>query len=316
VEELNGKGDSLQIVSEGDWVTTADFQALVTKYLIEQKVSVLIGCAAPDDRKAIQPLLQQHRQLLLVPARSETIGSGGRMVCLEPQLGDIARYAAKWIAGDKAKSKVLWIDDETPVAMLAAGNLASALAELPGGVTFADRHIGPKAFDWNALETDFAAPAVRPNALLGYLHGDDLYHVFATFKAPRPAPTMVLFDLTEEDKSQFVDVRDLKDLYVLSTWSGPDRTKASPLAKRLDAHPEMLRRASCNTASAYAAVHLWHQAARAAGTLEPDRVRQALANQRFAGLGEPVTINGDSGHATRVMSLGQMDDTGRVRRWE
>jgi ABC-type branched-subunit amino acid transport system substrate-binding protein len=127
---------------------------------------------------------------------------------------------------------------------------------------------------------------------------------------------MVLFDLTEDDKNTFVDVRDLKDLYVLSTWSGVDRTKGSPLAKRLEAQPELLRRASCNTASAYAAVHLWRQAARTAGTLEPDRVRQSLANQRFDGIGEPLTLSGNSGHATRVISLGQMDATGNVQRWE
>jgi serine/threonine protein kinase len=316
VEELNAKGDKLQIVSEGDWVTAADFQALVTSYLTEVKVSVLIGCAAPEDRKSIGPLLEQYRQLLLVPARSETIAPGSRVVCLEPPLGDITGYVARWIAAEKSKSKVLWVDDETPVAKAMTESLASAFADLPGGATFADRHIGPKGFDWDALETDFAAPAVHPNAILAYLHGDDLYHVFATFKAPRPAPEMVFFDLTEEDKAQFVDVRELKDLYVLSTWSGPERTKDSPLSKRLAANPELLRRASCNTASAYAAVHLWRQASKAANSLEPDRVRQALANQRFDGLGEPVTINGPSGHATRVISLGQMDAMGKIQRWQ
>jgi serine/threonine protein kinase len=316
VEELNAKGDHLQIVSEGDWVTAADLQALATNYLTEVKVSVLIGCAVPEDRKAIGPLLEQYHQLLLVPARSETIAPGGRVVCLEPPLGDITRYVARWLAAEKSQSKVLWVDDATPVAMAMAGSLASAVADLPGGATFADRHIWPNGFNWDALETDFAAPAVHPNVVLSYLHGDDLYHTYTAFKAPRPTPVMVLFDLTEDDKAQFFDVRELKDLYTLSTWSGPERTKDSPLSNRLAANPELLRRASCNTASAYAAVHLWRQATKAANSLEPDRVRQALANQRFDGLGEPVTIHGPSGHATRVISLGQMDATGKIQRWQ
>ncbi|HEV3446690.1 MAG TPA: transporter substrate-binding protein, partial [Gemmataceae bacterium] len=314
VEELNGQGDNLQIVKGDGWLTPEDFRTQAKRFVVEHKVTVLIGCAAPEDRKEIEPLLETYRQMLMVPARSETIEAGKRVFCLEPPLTDLAGFTAKWVG--KSGTRVLWVDDETEMAMATGRALKTALADLPTRPTFHDRHVGAKGFDWDKLATDFADPAVRPNVVVGSLHSDDLYHVFATFKAPPPAPTTVVMDLTEEDKAQFVDVRELKDIYVLSTWSGLDRTKGSRLAKRLQAHPEMAKRASCNTASAYAAVHLWRQAARAAGSLEPDRVRQALAGQHFDGLGEPITIDGMKGHATRVISLGQLDATGKVKSWD
>jgi ABC-type branched-subunit amino acid transport system substrate-binding protein/tRNA A-37 threonylcarbamoyl transferase component Bud32 len=318
VEELSGqgdKGDRIDIVWEGGWTTAEEFQSQVRRFIVEDKVACLIGCAAPEDRKEIQGILQEHKQLLLVPARSEAIGPGSRMLCLEPSLTDLASYTAKWIAADTAKTRVLWVDDETPVGMEMGRDLAAALAALPRGATFSDRHIAAKGFDWDTLETDFKDPAARPKVLVASLHGDDLYHLYAAFKAPAP-PAMLFLDVTEEDKNQFVDARELKDIYVLSTWSGMQRTKGSQLAERLGAHPEMQKRASCNTASAYAAVHLWRQAAQKAGTFQPDPVRQALAGQRFDGLGEPVLINTASGHATRVISLGQLDATGNVQRWQ
>jgi ABC-type branched-subunit amino acid transport system substrate-binding protein len=315
VEELNERGEHLEIVWENTRIQSVAIADQAKRFIEEDKVAVLIGSADPNDRQSIQDLLEVHHQLLLVPARCGNLPPGKRVLSLEPPLAELARKTAQWIGADTRKSRVWWIDDATPTEMELGRQLATALADVPRRPTLAYKHFAPKGIDWDKVSAEVANPAVRPTVIVASLHGDDTFHVFETVKA-EPTPALLFVDLTEDDKAEFQDHRDLKDLYVLSTWPGLDKTAGSPFAKLIKRNPEMEIRASCNTASAYAAVHLWHQAAKAAGKVEPDQVRQALADRRFDGLGEPVSINGLSGHATRPISLGRMDATGKVVRWE
>ena len=311
VDELNARGENLVIEKEDGAVTGDGVVAQARRLITQKKAGVLIGCATPDDRKEIQPLLDEQRQLLLVPVRSETIPPRGRMLCLEPPLIDYARWLAAWVTRDQSRQKVLWVDDEMPVNMALGKELSGALGRLERRPSFEARHIIVEGFDWPLFGRDFLDPEKRPNAVIGCVHDQDFFRVFNAFGPPDP-PTLMFLDLSEQDKKWFVKRQELNGIHVLSTWLLTHRTRTAPFYTHLRENAEMLKRANAATASAYAAVHLWHQAVSAAKTMEPDRVRAALDGQRFDGLGTTVTITGTSGHATRELMHRVMDASGNV----
>jgi serine/threonine protein kinase/ABC-type branched-subunit amino acid transport system substrate-binding protein len=310
VDELNARGENVVVDKEDGALTSDGVVALARRLITQKKVAVLIGCATPEDRKEIQPLLDEMRQLLLVPVRSETIAPGGRMLCLEPPLIDYARWLAAWANRDESRQKMLWVDDEMPVNMALGKELGSALGRLERRPSFEARHV-VEEFDWSVFGRDFLDPEKRPNVVIGCVHDQEFFRVFNAFRPPDP-PRLMFLDLSEQDKKWFVKRQELNGIHVLSTWLLTHRTRTAPFYTRLRENVEMLKRANAATASAYAAVHLWHQAAKAAKTMEPDRVRAALDGQRFDGLGTTVSINGSSGHATRELMHRVMDASGNV----
>jgi ABC-type branched-subunit amino acid transport system substrate-binding protein len=314
VDELKDRGENLSVYIKDGSVGKDGLAAQAKQLMDDRKVAVLIGGARPEDRQVLQPLLDEHKHLLLVPVPSENLAPGGRMLCLEPPLGDFASAVARWVSLDKSRKKILWVDDELPMSVVMGKQLGGALVRLDTSAVLLWRHV-VEEFNWSDFANEFLNPALRPSLVIGCVHDHAFVNLCNSFAAPN-RPTMLFFDLSRQDRSRLQRPDELAGQYVFSTWLATHRANATAFFTRLKANPEMLKRACAATASAYAAVHLWHQAGIAADSWAPDAVRKALNGQVFNGLGGHIAIEERSAHAAREVYFGVLDSKGSVERVE
>jgi serine/threonine-protein kinase len=298
VEELKEKGVRIEVVDPDE--TTA--VAAAERAIGEGKANLLIGGATPEERKALAAVAQKHDQLLMVPVPCPGYETYPNAVFLGPTGGQYAEAAKGFIDKETAeksqKATAVVLGDGKDLSRIAAETLRARMKLPPRGLSdrvfYFDDPDGPKKHLLLAL-ADLEPP--RFAVCIGYDHRSAA--LLSDLAQSGPEAHWLLIDIRAE-----ASTKDLEQHHVITAFALTRGTKPSAFAGRFEADKSLRsRKPTETTASAYAAVHLWAEAARRAKSPHTPRVREHLGGLHFDGLGHAVVLEANEPYARRAFGV-------------
>lgn len=312
VEELNAKGGllgrPLELVvadTASDWSRAAlEAQRLITN----EKVSVLFGCWTSACRKAVNPVLQQHQQLMFYSVQYEGLEHSPNIVYTGAAPNQQIIPGARWAMAHLGRR--LYLVGSDYVFPRAANRLIRDVAAASGGEVLAERYASLGETDFAQLVQDLAR--LNPDVILNTLNGNSNRAFLAALKASGNTVQMVSFSLSESELhamgpqvfhpnhyavwSYFQSLEtpaNQRFVQDFKTRFGADRVTSDPIQ------------------ASYSSVFLWANAVLESDSVQPARVNQAMGRQSVAGPSGIVVVDAATRHVWRAVGIGLAREDGQ-----
>ncbi len=319
IEELNEHGGVLgrrveAIVLDGKSDNRADGAfCLGAKQLIEQDhVAALFGTWTSATRKAIKPLIERAGQLLIYPAQYEGLEDSEAILYVGATPNQQVIPTVRHVVEKLGHRKLFLVGSDGIYSHVVHALITEEVKRLGAEV------VGQQYF--NIGETNFSAVIkaiahCKPDLVLNTLRGDSSAALVRTLRDGNRralAAPMVSFGLGEGEQQQLADFNLEGDLlgasYASSVETPENRAFVDRFRKKFGAH----RSPDESAEAAYVGVMLWAQAARAAQSEAPRRVRQALGGQTFPGPEGPVQVDPSTHHVFKRFRLARFAKGNRL----
>jgi serine/threonine protein kinase len=275
----------------------------------------LLGCVTPQGRETLAPVLKGLDSLLLYPGPADGTSSSGHVVSLRPTPAQSVLPVVDWLCKERAKKHLFLAGSDSVYPRVAFEMLRQHLAKAWPNVDV----VGEVYLPENQAKTRRLVDAIpkgkeEPDVILNLLHDDATLDLLrevraADFRAVHtPVVTLrgggkLLRNLSQVPS----DGQYLAGCFFPGL---PDEANQQFL-KRLRAKYGDARPQDDLAASAYVGVHLWAQAARAAGTAEPAAVLEAIRGLSFDGPAGPVVVDAEGGYCRPVVRLVRVEPQAR-----
>ena len=279
IEELNARGGVLgrevePVVVDGrsDWPA---FAREAERLLSQERVSALFGCWTSSCRKSVKPVVERHASLLFYPLQYEGLESSPAIIYTGSAPNQQILPAVDWCVEQYGRRAFLNGSDYVfprVAHALIRQQLAMHHAEVVG-----EDYLPLGSPD--VEEVIRRVVAARPDFILNTLNGDTNAAFFRGLRAagitPEHLPTLS-FSVAEAQLPA-VGVEWMVGHYAAWNYfqSLPTKTNRA-FVERFQHRYGRDQRVDDPMEAAYVGVHLWAQAAEAAGTEEPRAVRTAL----------------------------------------
>jgi urea transport system substrate-binding protein len=314
VSEINRKGGvlgrTLETVIDDGQSDEAVFARKAAKLISEDKVKALFGTWTSASRKAVQAVVEQHDHLLFYPVSYEGMEQSPNIVYGGSVPNQQILPALKWSYGflNKKRWFLAGLDSiYSRAAHAVVRDEALALgSQIVGEEVLADdAEIGKLV---RQIEN------AKPDLIINTIKGDANVALFRALRraAIRPDKTPTLsFALSEEELSS-LPPDDIRGHYAAGNYfQSLELPRNQEFLRRVQERFDSERVVSDPMQTAYALVHLWAQAATAAGTEDVAAVRQAIKGQQFDAPQGLVTIDSGTLHTVQISRVGVVDERGR-----
>lgn len=316
IDEINEQGGLLgrpvnPIVADGRSDSDV-FQREAERLINDDQVCVVFGCWTSASRKSVKPIFEQHDHLLVYPVWYEGMETSPNIVYLGAAPNQQIIPAVTWARENLGKKRFFLVGSDYVFPRAAAEIIKSQLQETDASIVDERFHpVGSSDFQ----STVQAIQAAKPDMVLNLLAGDANT---AFFRALREAgvstgQTPCLSFNVSEQELRTLNAADVVGDYAAMTYFQSLDTEASRnLVERFSKkYPQ--RVVSDPMEAAYIGVHLWAQAVREAGSVEPKAVRRAMLNQRLTAPEGEVRIDPDTQHCFKTPRVGQIQADGQFR---
>lgn len=308
VEEINAAGgidgrrvEAVLADGASDWPT---FAREAERLIGEKRVAAIFGCWTSASRKAVLPVVERHKHLLLYPVQYEGMEQSPHIVYTGLTPNQQIVPALNWAA--RTLGRRVYLVGSDYVFPRTANLVVREYAALTGIEIVGERYLPLGGADVSAVVADIAR--LRPDLIVNTVNGDSNLALFRALSvrvdngAP-PVPTLS-FSIGE------VEAQQLGAAFAghYAAWSYfqslPGTANAAFVAafrRRYGAQ----RAIDDPMATAYAGVLLWASAVRAAETAEPAAVASALAYRSVAAPMGMFAIDAQTRHAPHVLHIGK-----------
>lgn len=306
VEEINAEGgllgrrvDLVVAANDSDWVTAA---AEVERLILEERVSVVLACWTSACRKAVTPVVEKHRHLMLYALQYEGMEQSSHLVYMGSAPNQQIIPGARWTM-DRFGSRIYLVGSDY-VFPRTANRLIRDLVTAAGGEILAERYVPMDATDLDAIAAEIQRMA--PDAVLNTLNGDANRHLFASLlAADLDAMPVVSFSVAEPELRSMLSGRLHREHYAVWGYfqSLPDavnRRFVAAFRQRFGAD----RVVSDPIVSSYNGIRLWAEALREAGTDDPAQVNRSIGRASLHGPSGIVTLDAATRHLWRRVYVG------------
>ncbi|MGE0445309.1 MAG: urea ABC transporter substrate-binding protein [Vicinamibacterales bacterium] len=314
VAEINREGGVLgrrleAIVADGQ-SDPAAFAAAAERLIAEDGVSALFGTWTSASRKAVKPVVEREDHLLFYPLQYEGLEQSPNIIYLGAVPNQQILPAVRWALFNLGPRFYL-VGSDYVFPRAAHEIIRTQLSRWPAGV------VGETFVPLGSPDVGEAIRgiiATKPDVILSTLNGDSNVAFFEALGAAglsaETAP-VVSFSVAEEEL-QYLPAAAMQGHYAAwsyfqSTVSGANERFLARFRDRYGA----ARVTSDPIETAYVAVRLYAEAVAAAGSDDPARVREALADRSFSGPGGLIHVDGRTRHTWKTMRIGRIRDDGQ-----
>ena len=307
VEEINAAGGLLgrpveMVVADGrsdDGVFAAEAERLIAS----DKVSALFACWTSACRKAVKPVVEKHRHLMLYPLQYEGLEQSSAIFYTGSTPNQQVIPGTRWALDTLGKRVYLLGSDY--LFPRAANFIIRDLVKATHGTVLAERYRPLGDADFSAVIADIRA--LKPDVVLNTVNGDSNMHFFrALHEAGLGTVPVVSFSLAEEGLKAIGPQAFHPNHYAV--WSYFQNVPGEANQKFVSAFQKRYgadRVTSDPIEAAYVGVRLWAQAVRDAGTVEPEQVKHALLHQSMASPSGIAAVDRGTHHLWKQVRIGK-----------
>ncbi len=315
INEINKAGGLLgmqiqPIVEDGasDWPTFAE----KAKELIEKdKVNAIFGCWTSASRKAVLPVVESLKSLLVYPVQYEGLEASADIVYTGACPNQQIMPSVDWLLKTKHMKNFFLLGSDYVFPRTANMIIKKQLAA-EGGVTIGEEYTPLGATDYSTIITKIKK--LKPDVILNTLNGDSNVAFFKQMKAAGLTPAkfpVMSYSVAEEEVKGIGAENMVGDYAAWNYFMSMD----TPENKKFVADYKAAYGANAVTddpiEAAYFGVYLWAEAVKKAGAYDPQSVLKAIGGVSYQAPEGLVTINPINHHTAKIVQIGQVEPDGQ-----
>ncbi|MSQ66650.1 MAG: ABC transporter substrate-binding protein [Gammaproteobacteria bacterium] len=315
IEEVNAAGGLLgrrveAVVADGrsDWPT---FAAEAERLITQEHVVTVVGCWTSASRKTVKPVFERHSHLLIYPMAYEGLEQSPNIIYIGAAPNQQILPALKW-GLDHRGPRIFLVGSDYVWPHAINAIMKDHLHPL-GGQLVGEEYIFFGSA--NVAAAVAAIKAARPDVIFSSIAGDSngpFYHALRAAGVDATVSPVVSFSIGDSEVQSF-PIADLAGQFVAYNYFESIDTPANKaFLQRFRARYGADRQASDPTEAGYFAVHLWAHAVRAAGTTDTLTIRDAMLSQSFEAPEGIVSVDRQTQHTWRPVSIGQITPSGKI----
>jgi urea transport system substrate-binding protein len=314
IEEINQKGGVLGrqiqpmvVDTKSDW----NFAAQEAERLITQEqVSVVFGCWTSSCRKTVKPVFEQYKSLLFYPVQYEGLELSPNIVYTGAAPNQQITPAVKWSV-DNLGSKFFLVGSDYVFPRTANAIIKDQVKALRGTIV-GEEYIVLGSQDVSSMVQKIVE--AQPDVILNTINGDSNV---AFFKALQGAGItadkipVVSFSIAE-DELRTLGVGEMTGNY--AAWNYFESIKSPENTAFVNAFKSKYgadRVTDDPMEAAYFGVHLWAQAAEAAGSPEAEAVLGTIGSQTYGAPEGVVAVDPETQHIWKTVRIGRIQANGQ-----
>lgn len=319
ISEINAKGGVLgmqirPIVEDGA-SDPRTFNEKASKLVIQDQVASVFACYSSASRKAVLPVFERRRNLLLYPTYYEGFECSKNVAYTGSVPNQQLSNFIPWIIKTLGK-KTFFIVGSNYIYPREMAKVAKILIEQQGGRWVADEYLELGTSEWGSMVNKIKGSGA--DVVLSNVVGDSVVAFYREYKNQGVSQDKLPICATVTSEIEIAAMG--ADYAVGSYTSFPYFMATDTDANRafVERYRTFVKNPQAVThhalESAYFQVFLWAQAVAKAGHAEPLAIRDALAGQQFAAPGGPVRIEPQNLHTwlTPRIAEWQSDGQGKI----
>ncbi|HEY7327905.1 MAG TPA: transporter substrate-binding protein [Gemmataceae bacterium] len=317
IDELNSQGGVLgrrvEAIHEDGASNNGRFKEAAEKLINEDRVCAIFGCRASINRKAVKEVVEKYNHLLFYPMQFEGLEDSPNIVYLGAVPNQQIFPAIDYMLGKKGKRRLFLIGSDYIFPRSANAILRDYVKSRFPEVQILDE----KYIPYGGTEVREAIQTIqekKPDLVINTINGDTNIAFFREFfdAGLRSETNPVLsFSVSENDLTGIGDAG-VGHYAAWSYFQSLERPQNREFVRRFNERFSSRRVISDPMETVYFGVHLWAQAVQAAGSTEPQAVREALMKGReFDAPEGTVRIDRATRYTWRPMRLGRVKSDGQ-----
>lgn len=315
IEEINASGGLLgrpvEAVMTDGRSDAATFAAEAERLISAEHVVSVVGCWTSASRKTVKPIFERHAHLLIYPTPYEGLEQSPNIIYIGAAPNQQVLPALKW-ALDNRGPRIFLVGSDYVWPHAVNAIIKDSLAPLGGQL------VGEEYIFFGSAKVDAAVAAIkaaRPDVIFSSVAGDSngpFYRALRAAGVDAKTSPVVSFSVGEGEIQSY-PIADLTGHFVAYNYFQSIDTPANKeFLRRFHARYGSDRATSDPVEAGYFAVHLWAQAVRAAGNTDTLAIRDAMLAQSFDAPEGIVSIDRQTQHTWRPLSIGQINPSGQL----
>ena len=318
VDEVNAEGGVLgrkvEALVEDGKSDDATFARAAEKLLDEDKVVTVFGTWTSSSRKAVLPLFEQRRSLLVYPVQYEGLETSPNIYYLGATANQQVIPAVRF-CGEKLHAKRFFLVGSDYIYPRAAAEIIRDEVKTLGGQIVGEHYalLGETAFGPVVQRIK----AVRPDVILNLINGDSNLGFFRALRelgiTSAQTPT-VSFSITDGSFTRFrsAGIETRGDYLAWSYFQALSTPENKSFVQRFQARYGAERVVVDPMEAAYAGVRIWARAVQEAGTTETSVLLRTMDAQTYAAPEGQIRIDPSTNHAWKFFRMGKIGEDGAV----
>jgi urea transport system substrate-binding protein len=315
IDEINAAGGLLggrkiePVVVDGksDWPL---FAREAERLIAVEHVDAVFGCWTSACRKTVLPVFERQRSLLFYPVQYEGLEQSPDIVYLGAAPNQQILPAVKW-ASEKLGTRFYLVGSDY-VFPRTANEIIKDQVEAIGGEVVGEDYLPLGSTEVAAIVERIRT--AKPAVILNTINGDSNVAFFRALRAggirAADVPT-ISFSLGEAEIRRMAVSDLVGDYAAWCYFQSIDTPENRAFVEHFRARYGAGRVTDDPMEAAYAGVHLWAQAVAAAGTAEPQAVRDRLGVQSYPAPEGVVAIDADTQHLWKAVRIGRVRPDGQ-----
>ena len=314
IEEINQNGgvlgrqiEPVVVDTQSDWGLAAqEAERLIT----DEKVAVVFGCWTSSCRKTVRPVFEQYNSLLFYPVQYEGLELSPNIVYTGAAPNQQITPAVKW-ASDTIGKKFFLVGSDYVFPRTANAIIKDQVKALRGTIV-GEEYILLGAQNVNDMVQKIVE--TQPDVILNTINGDSNIAFFNALRREGITADeipVISFSIAE-DELRTLDAATMAGNY--AAWNYFESIKSVENTAFVNAFKERYgadRVTDDPMEAAYFGVHLWAQAAEAAGSPDPGFVLGTIGAQTYNAPEGVVAVDPDTLHIWKSVHIGKIRADGK-----
>jgi urea transport system substrate-binding protein len=316
VEEINAQGGLLNrpvesVLADGQ-SDEVIFARQAEKLIREDHVCTIFGCWTSASRKAVVPVIEQHDHVLYYPIQYEGIEQSPNVVYGGLVPNQQILPALRWLVGFEGKRRWFLVGSDYVFPVTASAMIRDE-SKTRGCEIVGEEYLLLGSSDVGSVVQKILQ--TRPDLIVNTINGDTNVAFFRELrrKGIRSKNLPALSFSISEEELIALGPRDTEGDYVAANYFESLDTPANQeFLRRFRNRYGAERMLSSAMETAYAGVHLWAKAVKAAGCDEPRAIREAFRGESYDAPQGLVRIDPATLHTVQITRVGRIDEAGRL----
>jgi urea transport system substrate-binding protein len=309
IEEVNKNGGILgkklkPIIADGasdEKVFAREAERLIT----QEKVSVIFGCWRSTDRKAVKPIVEQHKNLLFYPVQHEGLEESPNIVYTSTIPNQQAIPAVTWCFKNLGKRFFIIGTDE--LFPRATNEIIKDTINALNGEVLAMMYLKPSSTDIMPIVD--AIQQTQPDVIINTIFGSANFELFKEMRrrgiTSEKIPTMSL-SIDEPELQKYGADYMMGDYSCWSHFQSIQRSENKLFVEKIQNKYGKEYVISDAMEAAYYGIYLWKQAINKAQSYDAVKVIPALHNQAYDAPEGIISVDGKTLHTWSMSSVGKI----------
>lgn len=315
IQEINSRGGvlgkSIQPIIADGRSDPEIFKKKAEELITKDHVSVIFGCWTSSSRKAVKPIIEQHKALLIYPVQYEGLEKSPNILYTGAAPNQQIIPAIKWLSDTLKPVKYFLVGSDYIFPHMANAIIKDQVSALHARVV-AEEYLPLGSFDVDSIIKKISSE--NPDVIINTINGDSNIAFFKALKnlgiSSEKIPVMS-FSISE-NMVRGVGPELLQGHY--ASWNyfqSIDNKKNKDFVEAFQKEYGRHRLTSDPMEAGYFGVYLWSSAVEKAGSPSPDLVINSLKSQKFDAPEGMVSVDPETMHTWKTARIGKLKPDGQ-----